>query len=52
MLVFDEAHHCLKNHPYNLIMSEFYHRQIMDKPRIFGMTASPIGNQKSAKIIT
>lgn len=24
LLVFDEAHHAKKNHPYNVIMREFY----------------------------
>ena len=25
LLIFDEAHHCVKKNPYNCIMSEFYH---------------------------
>ena len=47
MLVFDECHHAVKNHPYNCIMREFYHPiksspQQKTLPKIFGMTASPI----------
>lgn len=45
MLIFDEAHHTKKNHPYARIIKDFYaslsasdHR----RPRIFGMTASPL----------
>ncbi|KAK9768192.1 Dicer-like protein 1 [Basidiobolus ranarum] len=42
LLVFDECHHARKNHPYNLIMREFYDRSLpMERPKIFGMTASP-----------
>ena len=26
LLIFDEAHHAVKRHPYNLIMQEFYHQ--------------------------
>ena len=48
MLIFDEAHHCQKKHPYNAIMDTHY-RSCPDatKPRIFGMTASPIWNSKN-----
>ncbi|KAI0541575.1 hypothetical protein GGR58DRAFT_510891 [Xylaria digitata] len=45
LLVFDEAHHAKKNHPYARIIKDFYapleksgHR----RPRILGMTASPV----------
>ncbi|CAE6348170.1 unnamed protein product [Rhizoctonia solani] len=45
LLVFDEAHHCNKNHVYAQIMrTHYYHCQPNDRPRIFGMTASPIFN--------
>lgn len=44
LLVFDEAHHAKKNHPYAKIMQDYYgdnpHNDF--RPRIFGMTASPI----------
>ena len=29
LLIFDEAHHAVKRHPYNLIMQEFYHQVSM-----------------------
>ncbi|KAG0034128.1 Dicer-like protein 1, partial [Podila clonocystis] len=44
LLVFDECHHAHKSHPYCFIMNEFYHNTegvTTEKPRIFGMTASP-----------
>ncbi|KAF9212827.1 Dicer-like protein 1 [Podila verticillata] len=45
LLVFDECHHAHKSHPYCFIMNKFYHITASgaktDKPRIFGMTASP-----------
>jgi endoribonuclease Dicer len=44
LLLFDEAHHCRKNHPYSQVM-EYYHHSL-DKgdqvPHIFGMTACPV----------
>lgn len=42
MIVFDEAHHCTKNSPYNVIMRDYYF--LLPKarrPLVFGMTASP-----------
>ncbi|KAF8682784.1 Dicer dimerization domain [Rhizoctonia solani] len=45
LLVFDEAHHCNKNHVYAQIMRTHYHHcPVSERPRIFGMTASPIFN--------
>ncbi|KAJ1310059.1 hypothetical protein OPQ81_006811 [Rhizoctonia solani] len=45
LLVFDEAHHCNKNHVYAQIMRTHYHHcPISERPHIFGMTASPIFN--------
>ncbi|KAJ3566679.1 hypothetical protein NP233_g6850 [Leucocoprinus birnbaumii] len=47
LLVFDECHHTRKNHPYNIIMREYFHINATEqRPRIFGMTASPIWNVK------
>ncbi|SPO31957.1 related to cell cycle control protein dicer [Ustilago trichophora] len=42
LLIFDEVHHALKNHPFFRIMK--YYRLAPDhqRPKIFGMTASPI----------
>ena len=44
LLIFDEAHHAKKDHPYAKIMRDFYPRESQDQilPRVFGMTASPI----------
>lgn len=44
LLVFDEAHHAKKNHSYARIIKDFYVHAPpgMEKPRVFGMTASPI----------
>ncbi|KXT03338.1 hypothetical protein AC578_3962 [Pseudocercospora eumusae] len=43
LLIFDEAHHTKKNHSYARIIKDFYlEEEIHDRPRIFGMTASPI----------
>ncbi|CAG8574135.1 14728_t:CDS:2 [Acaulospora morrowiae] len=46
LLVFDECHHTSKKHPYNLIMREFYDRcPEENRPKIFGMTASPVNTR-------
>lgn len=51
LLVFDEAHHAVDNHPYNRIMQEFYFElpaRPLDtapdiiRPGVLGLTASPI----------
>ncbi|KAJ3109063.1 hypothetical protein HDU97_009181 [Phlyctochytrium planicorne] len=52
LLVFDEAHHALGNHPYNLIMSEFYHKCLGPRPKVFGMTASPVCQRTSTKEVS
>ena len=49
MFVFDECHHCNFDHPYNLIMEEFYFyykNNFPEKklPVIIGLTASPSKN--------
>lgn len=44
LIVFDEAHHAVDKHPYNMIMGQFYHT-IPDnqlRPAILGLTASPV----------
>ncbi|XP_020690291.1 endoribonuclease Dicer homolog 3a isoform X2 [Dendrobium catenatum] len=41
LMVFDECHRATGNHPYTRIMKEFYHKSLQ-RPTIFGMTASPI----------
>ncbi|KAK3943840.1 hypothetical protein QBC46DRAFT_351128 [Diplogelasinospora grovesii] len=47
LLVFDEAHHTKKNHPYARIIKEFYinPKEGEKRPRILGMTASPVDAQ-------
>ncbi|KAF9009493.1 type III restriction enzyme [Cyathus striatus] len=46
LMVFDECHHARKSHPYNSIMREYFHVNPISRPKIFGMTASPIWNPK------
>ena len=52
LLVFDEAHHCLKKAPMNMIMRTFYHpaegeELAFDLPHILGLSASPVTSSKS-----
>ncbi|KAI0899860.1 hypothetical protein F4806DRAFT_454189 [Annulohypoxylon nitens] len=45
LLIFDEAHHTKKNHPYARIIKDFYaslEEGDQRRPRILGMTASPV----------
>lgn len=44
ILIFDEAHHAKNNHPYARLMKEYYVNEPnpSQRPRIFGMTASPV----------
>ncbi|KAH7447488.1 hypothetical protein KP509_01G108700 [Ceratopteris richardii] len=50
VLVFDECHHCQKNHPYARIMEEFYFKMEASKrPRVLGMTASPVIRKGKSK---
>ncbi|TKY74839.1 Endoribonuclease Dicer-like 3a [Spatholobus suberectus] len=44
LMIIDECHRATGNHPYARIMKEFYH-QANEKPKIFGMTASPVGKK-------
>ncbi|KAK3650368.1 Dicer-like protein 2 [Elasticomyces elasticus] len=49
LLVFDEAHHCIKNHPMNAIMKNGYHpakSRGESVPAVLGLTASPMINPK------
>ena len=43
VLVFDEAHHCFGNHPYNQIMQHYKEARDRFKPLVLGLTASPAG---------
>ncbi|KAH3204436.1 Dicer-like protein 1 [Aspergillus fumigatus] len=43
LLIFDEAHHAKKDHPYaRIIRDSYFKAQPSQRPRVFGMTASPI----------
>ncbi|KAF5386991.1 hypothetical protein D9615_001961 [Tricholomella constricta] len=47
LMIFDECHHARKNHPYNGIMREYFRVTVVTRrPKVFGMTASPIWNPK------
>lgn len=47
LLVFDEAHSCIGNHPSSRILRDFYHvTPAHDRPSILGLTASPVVNSK------
>ncbi|KAJ7273027.1 hypothetical protein C8J57DRAFT_1449631 [Mycena rebaudengoi] len=46
LMIFDECHHTQKNHPYRGIMREYFAVPSELRPKIFGMTASPIWNVK------
>lgn len=47
LLIFDECHHARKNHPYNGILREYAQLPPSRRPKIFGMTASPIWNPRN-----
>ncbi|KAJ5771064.1 uncharacterized protein N7511_003115 [Penicillium nucicola] len=58
LLVFDEAHHCMRRHPANKIMQNHYHPMLQHAgpaavPQILGLTASPIvrSNPKELELI-
>lgn len=43
LLIFDEAHHTKKNHAYARIIKDYYvTTELAKRPKIFGMTASPV----------
>ncbi|KAB8231272.1 putative RNA helicase/RNAse III [Aspergillus alliaceus] len=57
LLIFDEAHHCMRRHPANMIMFDFYHPTMKEHggdsvPRILGLTASPVVRSKSQDLRT
>lgn len=46
LLVFDEAHHVKKDHPYSRLIRSYYLKCPTElRPRIFGMTASPVDSK-------
>ncbi|KAL4888389.1 ATP-dependent helicase dcl2 [Aspergillus ambiguus] len=55
LLIFDEAHHCMRRHPANRIMQDFYHPTLATLgpeavPRILGLTASPVVRTSSKEL--
>ncbi|KAF9870302.1 RNase3 domain protein [Colletotrichum karsti] len=52
LLIFDEAHHTKKDHPYARIIKDYYIKEPdrEKRPKIFGMTASPVDAQTDVKI--
>jgi endoribonuclease Dicer len=51
LLIFDEAHHAKKDHPYARIIKDFYYQKnsTVQLPKIFGMTASPVDAKTDVK---
>ncbi|KAL0297330.1 UNVERIFIED_CONTAM: Endoribonuclease Dicer3 [Sesamum radiatum] len=49
-LILDECHRATGNHPYARIMKEFYHIST-ERPKIFGMTASPVIRKEHKKLL-
>lgn len=47
LLVFDECHHARKKHAYAIIMHEYMQCPPGKRPKVFGMTASPVWNPKN-----
>jgi endoribonuclease Dicer len=52
LLVFDEAHHAKKEHPYARIMRLHYYCHKGERPRILGMTASPVDSHTTDVRVT
>ncbi|GAA6028331.1 hypothetical protein JCM8097_006980 [Rhodosporidiobolus ruineniae] len=46
LIVLDEVHHGKANHPFAAILRDFYHRAKSERPRILGLTASPIDSNQ------
>ncbi|KAI6784800.1 Dicer-like protein-like protein [Emericellopsis cladophorae] len=44
LMVFDEAHHTKKSHPFAMIIKRHYRRELdpTQRPKIMGLTASPV----------
>ncbi|XP_041365827.1 uncharacterized protein LOC121380886 [Gigantopelta aegis] len=46
LVVFDEAHHCTKKHPFNLLLRDYHMLVDPDRrPKVLGLTASPAGKE-------
>ncbi|GAB7362238.1 hypothetical protein MBLNU230_g2263t1 [Neophaeotheca triangularis] len=50
LLIFDEAHHAKKNHSYARVIKDYYldEPEKSLRPRVFGMTASPVDAKTDA----
>lgn len=48
LLIIDECHNCTGNSTYVTIMENYYHKktEVGDRPRVLGLTASPLINVK------
>ena len=45
LIIIDECHYTTGNHPYNQIMTKYYHPlPVEERPHVLGLTASPILN--------
>ncbi|KAL1761626.1 hypothetical protein FB107DRAFT_200640 [Schizophyllum commune] len=47
LIIFDECHHVQKNDPYRQIMDEYRHCAPDLRPRVLGLTASPIWDARN-----
>ncbi|KAI4523212.1 hypothetical protein K525DRAFT_196949 [Schizophyllum commune Loenen D] len=47
LIIFDECHHVQKNDPYRQIMDEYRHCAPALRPRVLGLTASPIWDARN-----
>ncbi|KAL0586251.1 hypothetical protein ABG067_004100 [Albugo candida] len=45
LLIFDEAHHAIGDHPYAEILNLLSAQDECDRPRLMGLSASPYGNK-------
>ncbi|XP_077989798.1 ATP-dependent RNA helicase DHX58-like [Glandiceps talaboti] len=54
LIIIDECHHAMKNHPYNVIMAEYLRMKLANPatplPQIVGLTASPGSGSNSGMI--
>jgi endoribonuclease Dicer len=53
LLIVDECHHCKDSHPFNTVMQHFYFPlKKENRPKVFGMTASPVNlNRNRVELI-
>ncbi|KAF2658451.1 dicer-like protein 2 [Lophiostoma macrostomum CBS 122681] len=54
LLIFDEAHHCISDHPANRIMKDFYMPLTQNPdhpplPRVLGLSASPVMKARATR---